>query len=206
MLYDCQFVSVSDTGCSRSNVVWLFYENQAETAKLYVSKLICIYIFQINFFDLLDIRYNKVLRWRSSFGSVHQVMLKCCHVLEKQNASIFTVDWWFWVVAEVIPRNLFFCSKQGMRQFGESLLSCAENLQDYSEPVEVMILIIIIIWECEKCVDRECCRISICCSVTMGGGGGDWQCDLSFLNYVVIVTVFVRALQFCKNRVNSVLL
>lgn len=55
-----------------------------------------------------------------------------------------------------------------MRQFGESLLRCAENLQVYSELVGVVILRIIIIWICENFVDGECCHLSVRCSATMG--------------------------------------
>jgi len=92
--------------CSTNNVVWLLHENQVLIAIFYVSKWICIRIFQIYFSDLFDVRYNKVLRRQSSFRSIHQVFLKRSHVLEEKTSSIFIVDGLFWVVAEIIRRRL----------------------------------------------------------------------------------------------------
>jgi len=145
-----------------NNFVGLLHENQAVIAIFYVNKWLCVRIFQIDLPDLLDIRYNKVLRWLSSFGSIHQVMfmfpcLGGTYWLHLQSGWMVLCGCWS------NTEKTCFCSKQGMRQSGDSLLQCAENLQDYSEPEGVRILIITIIWRCENCVESKCCQISVCC-------------------------------------------
>ena len=81
------------------NFVGLLHENQAVIAIFDVNKWLCVRIFQIDLPDLLDIPYNKVLRWPSSFGSIHQVMLKCPHVLEEHpDSSSEWVDGFVWLL------------------------------------------------------------------------------------------------------------